>query len=454
MQIDKKRLKLDGTEMNGHPTGKPAFSVQRFYSSSSTAPRRRSRRLRDLDSGSESDSKTSKYDYDGSTDDDQPKRPERHIYLRRHIIDDDEEEEDESSKEKTDEQCGGEDEEDVTSESKDDTTQDKIIREKESKSKDTMDEHNSFLNDSHDSNIDASSEKSGPSEPATEPKISSEKIKVSLTESTEKNDELDEEDKKPTNVDFRSRKPPPLERVSPKGDPLGLDSLGFGALASCFSNNERENTYRSEHSSNSTQSARSSLRPNDNFSSSDRLDLQGSPNSYQNAKSRFGTLPPSYDQSSTFANYLAYNQTNYSSSGSPLDVYSGTPSSRQSFSELNYPTNRQYAGFSQSKKDTSSFSQPPPYTSSLSSYSPQYPSNDMTSRSSYYPTSSPSYSLPTKNPYSQGYFPDNPFSTGMFYGNAGTTMGQRGVKSWPSHKSTSPSSHYPTSGVGQSRTEI
>lgn len=507
MEKDKKRTKLDDGEMNGHPTGKPAFAVERFYSPSdtTTTSRRRSRRLKDLDSGSDSDSKMSDYDYDGSSDDERSKRPERHIYLRRHIIEDDDDDDEDVSEGKTNGKCGSDNEmSDGENEPETEKNKEPKTDDSEDTSKQNGDEgHDPSVNDSQDSNrdnTDASSEKSGPTvAPASSPKETAEKEepkedkpgeesldKDTPDQETPKNDEDekseekkgdmeekkentedkkdDKEDKddkdnkdmnKEDNIDtleVPKSRPPPLERISPRIDPL-LDSLGFGALAS-FTNSDKYSPSRADQYGtlrSPTQNIRSPLTSNTGFST-DRLGVPQSPSSYPrvSADSRFGTYPPTYDQTGTsYANYLGYNQTNFSSTTS-MDAYPGSPTSRQSYPGLNFPGTRQFPGYSPTKRDTSpSYNPPPPYSST--GY--PYPSNDMTSRPSYYPSTNQGYSLPTKNPYPpQGYFPDDPFATGMFYGNTGTVQ-PGGVSSWPTTPATS-SPYYPPNGMGQKRTGI
>lgn len=460
VETDKKRLKLDDTEMNGHPTGKPAFAVERFYSNPTTG-RRRSRRLKDLDSGSDSDSKISDYEYDGSTDDDRHKRPERHVYLRRHIIDDDDDEDDESVKDKTNGKCSGSDDETtIDDNSKDDQNKETktCSNDNEETAKESGDEDkNKSLDDSQSSAKDNSdtddTEKSGPT---VDDSLQDNK---DTTTKDDKDKDDNKEPKKDT-LDVPKSKPPPLERISPKVDPLELDALGFGALASCFSSSERQLPSRPEQYSplrSPSQNIRSPLRPDAGFST-DRLGVPQSPSSSYprvNTDSRFGSFPPTYDQSSSFTNYLPYNQSNFSS-GSTMDTFTGMQSGRQSYPGLNYPGSRSFPGFNPTgiSKTSPSYSQPPPYGSSVSGYTAPYPSTDITSRSSYYPSSNHGYSLPTKNPYPpQGYFPDDPFSTGMFYGNPGNGMQQGGVSSWPTHTAAS-TSYYPSSGMGQNRTGI
>lgn len=513
-----KKPSLGEGEMNGHPTGKPAFAVERFYSaSSSKSSRRRSRRLKDLDSGSDSESKISDYEYEGSTDEDRPKRPERererHIYLRRHLLDD--EDEDDASETQTN-GVGESDNDSSDTEDKPKTKKAKIEdddEEEEEHVASSKQEDGNKINDSQDSNkdnTDASSEKSGPTAAPASPKDKHEHSNVDgdkenrteeekddgsapvktketddndvdsadKTETTKKGDDHKSEEKKnkdsdedkndksektKSNVkdievkknerkdtlDLPKSRPPPLERISPKIDPL-LDSLGFGALAS-FSNSERYPPSRTDQYGtlrSPSQTIRSPLSSDTGFSTGDRLGVPLSPSSYPrvSSESRYGAYPPSYDQSTSYANYLGYNQTT-----SSMDPYPGSPSSRQSYPGLSFPGTRQYPGFSPtslSKRDTSPSYNPPPPPYGSAGY--PYPGNDMTSRSSYYPSTNQGYSFPTKNPYpapQAGYYPDSPFGTGMFYGNTGSSMQQGGVNSWPSTSSNS-SSYYPPTGLG------
>ncbi|KAK3733912.1 hypothetical protein QZH41_000982 [Actinostola sp. cb2023] len=437
VETDAKRPKLD-PEMNGHPTGKPAFAVERFYSPSESAPaigRRRSRRLKDLDSGSDSDSKLSEYEYDGSTDDDRPKRPERHVYLRRHIIEDDDEDEDEdegktNGKCETDEENSEGEKLKVEGSKEDEGDDDDKETVKKNEEEDTNDES---LNDSQESNKDntdeASSEKSGPTAPvASTNDKDTPKTKEGLGD--DEGAVHTEKEHKKESLDIPKSKPPPLERISsPKIDPL-LDALGFGALASCFSSSERYPTrpepYGTLRSPSASHDIRSPLRPDAGFST-ERLGVPPSPSSYPRVgtDSRYGTYP-NYDQSSSYGNYFGYNQTDYSSVPG-IDTYpSSTQSSRQSFAGLNMPGTRQFPGYNAlgiSKRDTSAFNQtpqspsynqPPSYGSSMSGYPTPYPGTDMTSRSGYYPSTNQGYGFPNKTPYGQppqGYFPDDPFSS-------------------------------------------
>lgn len=529
--------------MNGHPTGKPAFAVERFYSSSSSksGTRRRSRRLKDLDSGSDSESKISDYEYEGSSDDDRPKRPERerHVYLRRHILDDDDE--DDTSEAQTngvgdsDNDSSGLENGPKSKKPRIEDDEDEFDTSKQEDGKSTK----KSLNNSQDSNkdlTDASSEKSGPTvvPPSTKDKPEQDNLdgekedshdnekddqdktapidakdttedvdssnqttkkddqkreeksvenndkekdgeKCEKEKSSDKDNEVKKDEKKDERKDEKKSekkdekknerkdekkdtlnvpksRPPPLERISPKIDPL-LDSLGFGALAS-FSNSDRYPPSRPDQYGtlrSPSQTIRSPLASDTGFST-DRLGVPPSPSSYPRGTgdSRYGVYPPSYDQSTSYANYLGYNQTNFSSTGS-MDAYPGSPSSRQSFPGLTYPGARQYPGFSPtslSKRETSpSFNQPPP-PYGTTGY--PYPSSDMTSRSSYYPSTNPGYSFPTKNPYpapQAGYYPDDPFGAGMFYGNSGSSMQQGGVSTWPT-TSTNSSTYYPPTGLG------
>ena len=88
-----------------------ALPVESFYSNVTGGRRtRQSRRLTDLDDGSDADSKGSEYQAE-SSDDEGPRHPKRHVYLRRHIEEDSDEDGDGSGKEYKKEREASDDEE-------------------------------------------------------------------------------------------------------------------------------------------------------------------------------------------------------------------------------------------------------------------------------------------------------------------------------------------------------
>ena len=159
VEKDRKRFKPGSeAETNGcEAANTHGIPVNMFYVSGHHT--RRSRRLRDLDDPSDSESKTSEYEYQGSSDDEGPKHPQRHVYLGRHVIEDEDEESGPSEENGTTE--GGEnkgrgEKNGEKSESKDNSEGEDTTREKSQSEQDVSQEDSGAENGN-----DTSSDRSG-----------------------------------------------------------------------------------------------------------------------------------------------------------------------------------------------------------------------------------------------------------------------------------------------------